>query len=345
MLIVTFSTNAQSLGWFDNVQDAIDAINALDDDGSTNYDEALTDAIAAYNSDPPSTADATVALFLSDGEPNEPGGDEGIDLAEQGAWETFLTTNGITSFAVGVGDGVNVSNLQPIAFPNGNPDNPIVVENEGDLSDTLTSLVSSADGNVIDGVIDDAFGADGGRILSINVNGTIFTWNGASLVTPSGDPVPPGTVIGTNNVTVDTDNGGTLTFNFATGAWHYSAPTEVTAVMPDEVFTYAIVDSDGDTVDGDAHHRPDPGQRRAGDQPQRADTPKYRDEFSAVALQQQQRHRRTGRRRRGPRPATTLAPPAAPSGSPAASCASARMAATARPSSARSISPAPRRRR
>ena len=248
VLIVTFSDNAQSLGWFDNVQDAIDAINDLNDGGSTNYDEALTDTIAAYNGDLPSTADSTVALFLSDGAPNEPDGDEGIDAGEQTQWENFLTANNITSFAVGVGDGVNVANLQPIAFPNGNPDNPIVVENEGDLSDTLTGLISSADGNVIDGVVDDAFGADGGRILSIDVNGTVYTWNGASLITTSGDPVPPGTVIGTNSFTVETDNGGTFTFNFSTGAWQYSAPQEIPAAMPDEVFAYTIIDGDGDTA-------------------------------------------------------------------------------------------------
>jgi T1SS-143 domain-containing protein len=251
VLIVTFSTNAQSLGWFTNAQDAIDAINGLSANGFTNYDEALTDTIAAYQGDLPTGADKTFVLFLSDGEPNRPSGDEGIDAGEQATWEAFLTNpaNNIdAAFAVGVGNGVNESNLQPIAFPNGDPGNPVVVHNETELSSVLTGLIAEATGNVIsDGVIQDVFGADGGRLLSIEVDGTTYTWNGTSTVTPSGDPVPAGAVIGTNTITVPTDLGGVFTLNFSTGVWSYTGPDEVQAATPDEVFTYYIVDGDGDT--------------------------------------------------------------------------------------------------
>jgi hypothetical protein len=247
VLIVTFSSGAESLGWFDDPADAIAAINALTAGGNTNYDAALIDTIDAYEADPPSAADATIALFLSDGEPTV-GSDwpqidgtqsqPGIQPNEQTVWETFLTDNDITSYAVGVGSGVDDSDLEPIA------DNPIVLADEGELSDILSSLVTGTTGTVLtDGVIDDSFGADGGRILSIEVDDTLYTWSGSDIDTTGDDP-PAGAVIGADSITVATDLGGTFTFEFATGDWEYVPPTEVTG--PDEIFTYTLVDGDGD---------------------------------------------------------------------------------------------------
>jgi hypothetical protein len=68
-----------------------------------------------------------ILYFFSDGIPNASnltsspqhpplGGGNGIDSAETAAWEGFLNTNDINSFAIGLGTGAVVSELNPIAF-------------------------------------------------------------------------------------------------------------------------------------------------------------------------------------------------------------------------------------
>ncbi|MCC6948635.1 MAG: hypothetical protein IT539_12785 [Bradyrhizobiaceae bacterium] len=102
---------------------------------------------------------------------------------------------------------------------------------------------------------DDGFGADGGYIKSVEIDGRLYTFDGNNTITPSGT-ADPGHALVTNGgkyVVVTTALGGTLTFHFAdngsndAGDWAYSAPEDV----PDndqETFTYYIIDGDGDTA-------------------------------------------------------------------------------------------------
>ena len=103
----------------------------------TNYDAALTDAQTAFDYGH-TNAVQTLAYFMSDGEPNRPFGSEGINASEQTTWENFLNTNGVAeAFAVGIGNGATLSTLEPIAYPNGDPNNPVVLTDQSLLADTL----------------------------------------------------------------------------------------------------------------------------------------------------------------------------------------------------------------
>ena len=96
--IVTFATDAQQVGtdWM-TLEEAKDRLS-LDAPlaGRTNYDAALDTAVATFDS-PTELPDAPIiGYFVSDGEPNEPTNDVGIDAAEEAAWIDFLVTNEIT---------------------------------------------------------------------------------------------------------------------------------------------------------------------------------------------------------------------------------------------------------
>jgi len=66
--IVTFSSSTAESGWFlDDVQGALDYINALSAGGGTRYDTALN---AQIQSAAPPPADQNLIYFISDGEPN-----------------------------------------------------------------------------------------------------------------------------------------------------------------------------------------------------------------------------------------------------------------------------------
>src|SRR5262249_52939986 len=78
--------------------------------------------------------------------------------------------------------------------------------------------------------------------LSIVINNVTYTWNGASTIHPSSGADIAGAQL--NNIA--SGNGGTLSFNFATGAWSYAAPLNVGQDIP-ESFQYVLRDGDGDT--------------------------------------------------------------------------------------------------
>jgi T1SS-143 domain-containing protein len=96
--------------------------------------------------------------------------------------------------------------------------------------------------NAVGGGDDDAYGADGaGRILSIQIGTTTYTWDGTSTISLSGG----GSIAGSQLNNVATAGGGKLSFNFTNGSWTYVAPQNVVADTS-ENFLYSIVDKDGD---------------------------------------------------------------------------------------------------
>ena len=210
--------------------------------GGTDYDAALFDqsssAIHAFDTLPATPSDGRLGYFISDGEPNEPGsGDNGIQSGEETQWITFLTGSNVQKVtAVGIG-GLNATNadqLEPAAWQSpeiqttystaASDPNVVLVDNNNlaNLGNVLVSAVpNTTSGNLL---TNDQFGADGGHLLSVTVGATTYTSNFSNVVTPQG---------------------GMLTVNFATGAWTYTTPTNIPAAV-DDVFTYKIVDNDGD---------------------------------------------------------------------------------------------------
>ena len=262
VFLVGFSDSASdSGGWVSKAQAIFFINNGLNAGGQTNYDAALTDAQTAFDYGH-TNATQTLAYFLSDGEPNRPFGSVGIDVSEQTAWENFLNTNGVAeAFAVGIGNGATLSTLEPIAYPNGDPNNPIVLTDQSLLADTLIGgLPGVVDGNVLttnSGSGVDGFGADGpgagAGILSITVDGHLYAYNaGTNAITKDGNPF----AAGTGTLDLATTLGGHLTFHFTSGVgfdagdWHYQSPNNVPNNSV-ETFHYVIADGDGDQAGAD----------------------------------------------------------------------------------------------
>ncbi len=259
VFVAQFSTDAANSGWV-SAADAITYINGLSLDASTNYDAALNEVMNNWGAGP-TAATQTLAYFLSDGEPNEPSGSEGISTTEESDWYNFLSSHGVDqAFAIGVGAGLDSGGdeqLEPVAwtpgeavgdFTDGADPNVIVISgaNEADLVNTLvTVLPGTTSGNVL---ANDGFGADGlGGILSIVVDGHTYAYlPGSDEITKDGVDFAAGSALH-----LTTGIGGDLTFYFAStpghtaGDWVYGSPASVDADTT-EMFTYTIVDGDGD---------------------------------------------------------------------------------------------------
>ena len=99
--------------------------------GGTDYDAALQQAITS-SARVASPSQQSVVYFMSDGAPTSGGGitsdgsGNNVSIAE---WENHITSKGIDQvFAIGIGNGVNVDNLEPIAYPNTDVQPPSGVE-------------------------------------------------------------------------------------------------------------------------------------------------------------------------------------------------------------------------
>ncbi len=266
--LVTFSDSATASGsaWM-TVAAAKAALTGLTAGGNTNYDAGLLTTMSAFTASGALSGPGTqnVSYFLSDGVPTV-GSDwpqisgtqttSGIQTNEQAVWESFLTTNKIISYAFGVGSGVTTSTLDPIAFDPAPgtqlADTPIIVTNLSELTSALAFSVPPTSGAFvagINGAIAGSFGADGGHIQSITVDGETYTFNPTTnTITPSGGGTPSFAYDGTTHtLTVDTDTsavGGELAITMTTGAFTFQPTSSFTS----ESVGYVLVDNDGDTA-------------------------------------------------------------------------------------------------
>ncbi|MBD2836821.1 type I secretion C-terminal target domain-containing protein, partial [Pseudomonas sp. JM0905a] len=143
-------------------------------------------------------------------------------------------------------DGDSVNGVLNIKVDDDTPqamnDSADVAEGSGQAVNVVSGNVLLGNDNAVGGGDDDAFGADGaGRVLSIQIGSTTYTWDGATTISVSGG----GTITGSQLSNIATASGGNLSLNFANGAWTYAAPTSV-AADTSESFTYNIIDKDGD---------------------------------------------------------------------------------------------------
>ena len=224
--------------WYvDNTNQANVYLDNITPGGGTEYDTALN---ATMNGYAPPAADSTLVYFISDGEPNA---GSGVDAALETAWENFVQANNIDiSFGIGITGNVNLSSLQPIAFPDTNVNGDsepyaIQVVDALDLRQTLLNTVSEGvvqgDSAILSGTgaAGIVLGADGGHIESVLVDGVLYSY----------DPV--------NNVaeTITTSRGGTFDINYVTGEYLYTINPQETVTGEQEIFQITGMDGDGDT--------------------------------------------------------------------------------------------------
>ncbi|HEY9099270.1 MAG TPA: type I secretion C-terminal target domain-containing protein [Thiobacillus sp.] len=235
--IVDFASDVKESNWYvDDKYGAIDYLSNVQAGGGTQYSTALNAVMNGFTKPP---ADKTLFYFISDGDPNS---GYTVNSTLQSQWESFVTANGDISFGIGIGS-VGLASLLPIAYPNvdansdGQEDYAKVVANANDLA---TTLLATVDGGVVignvsvlssNGTSGFLMGADGGRLQSVVVDGTTYSY-------VSGGPA---------SVTVYTAKGGEFTVNFLTGAYSYQLTLNTTTQGQSEVFPVTAIDSDGDT--------------------------------------------------------------------------------------------------
>jgi Ca2+-binding RTX toxin-like protein len=232
----------------------------------TEYDDALILAQQILEGQLPGQTEGTTntVYFLSDGKPNP--ASNGADATD---WQDFVNSNDIEVIAVGIGNDIagDPNAIEELAKVEDNGEEPIVVADGGDLAAALTGTVgNSVSGNVLTDPTEEAgispandpvgsvdnFGSDGAAatpIVSLVHNG--HTYDPTDAVGGEGGTV---LAVSGSTITILTELGGTLQFDFLTGAYTYTAPTHVDHGGADEVeerFTYTIQDIDGGTDSAD----------------------------------------------------------------------------------------------
>jgi len=245
-------------GWL-TVAEAKAYLNNLSADGNTNYDSALNTAMNAFGTSGKLDNAQNVSYFFTDGQPNRGVGgdgsltgsennnnsDRGIQQAEEATWINFLNNNHIKSYSIGIGSGVTSNTeLNPIAYDGqtGTNTNGVRVTSFNQLDSVLNETVSSPiTGSLTSG---GGFGADGGYVKSIAVDGSTYTFNSSTGAI---------SVTGTNNSTYDTSSHkliittsqGTLLVDMDDGSFSFTPKN--TSVAGTSSFNYTLSDNDGDT--------------------------------------------------------------------------------------------------
>ena len=252
--IIEFNNDAQKLSsiWV-SVEAAKTLINGLTAANGTDYDNATALAPDAFD-DPGKLATEgarNIAYFISDGQPQpESGAVTGSELTD---WITFVNANDIVSHAIGLGPSAPDTFLDPIAYDgrgSGTDTEALIVTELNQLQATLAGTINPpATGAIIDASIPTSFGADGGHIQSIAVGGQSFAYNTA---TDSIDASGSGGATSTfdqasNQLTIGLGDDESFVIDLDDGTYVYTPSTSIT---PDftRVFTYTLVDNDGDTV-------------------------------------------------------------------------------------------------
>lgn len=250
----SFTTAAEANAYLDSLNPS-DGGTRPDNIGlNTNYTAAIQTALANFSA---VSSASNEVFFLSDGNPNQgvqfsppnppnlPTVINSLANATATAWNDFIDNNNVNVTAIGIDNNplqpLNIQRLRDVDV-NAVPDNePILINDFDDLVATLSAVVvPPAAGGDLDA--NDAYGADGGRLLSITIGTVTYTWDGASTIA-----VSSGGAISGTSLTVTTAMGATLQLNFANGQYNYQPPTPIT-VTATEVFSYTIVDKDGDTA-------------------------------------------------------------------------------------------------
>ncbi|AKA25990.1 retention module-containing protein [Pseudomonas chlororaphis] len=248
--IVTFSSSAtdRTPVWVD-IATAKTIIAGLSAGGGTNYDAAVATMQSAFVTSGKLTGAQNVGYFFSDGKPNT-----GLEIgpADEAALKSFLDANNIRNYAIGLGGGVSNANLDPVAYDgiSHTDTNAVVVTDLNQLDSVLSGTVQGAPvtGNLLgEG---GSFGADGGFIKSIVVDGTTYTYDPKANGNQGGLTFSGGANHGTfntvdNSVSIATNNSGTLVINLDTGDFSYTSQ-KTTAVVITENIGFTVSDNDGD---------------------------------------------------------------------------------------------------
>ncbi|EJM55350.1 VCBS repeat-containing protein, partial [Pseudomonas sp. GM49] len=248
--LVTFSSSAtdRTSVWVD-VATAKTLLAGLTANGGTNYDAAVATMQTAFNTSGKLVGAQNVGYFFSDGKPTA--GQE-IGTADETALKAFLDANNIKNYAIGLGSGVSNANLNPLAYDGSShtDTNSVVVTDLNQLNSVLSGTVIGAP--VTGSLLGEGgtFGADGGFIKTITVDGTTYTYDPSGNSNQGSLNFSGGLNHGTfntvdNTLSIATNNSGTLQINLDTGEYAYISQ-KTTSVLITENIAFTASDNDGD---------------------------------------------------------------------------------------------------
>ncbi|UVJ45320.1 retention module-containing protein [Pseudomonas sp. LS1212] len=247
--IVTFSTHAQeqSSVWV-SVADAKNIISDLEAYGDTNYDAAVDAGQDAFDTAGKIAGAQNIGYFFSDGIPTS---GHAIGTKDEAQWKKFLEANDIKSYAIGLGEGSDSGKLNPLAYDGStgtNTDSTVVTDLNA-LGQVLSGTVqgSPITGSLMSG---GTFGADGGFIKSLIIDGTTYTYdpkgNGNTGSYSATGGIDKGAFdTSTNTFNVKSSSGGSLQVDMDTGEFTYTPP-KATGSAIKETFGFVASDNDGD---------------------------------------------------------------------------------------------------
>ncbi len=272
----TFSTSADSAenGKWMTASELSAFLNTLNDNGWTNYEDALAVTQTAYESSTVPTG-TTYAYFISDGYPtvemddststvgdvtdgNDQDGVDGatadtgyIDAARLDAWNAFVSNpaNNIEEvFAVGIGTNVNESYLEQVSS------DVTIVDDPADLVSTLQGTVVYETGS-----LDFSFGADGaadGTGTKQDGDKLAFTWETPTAKDSNGNDITNVTwvVSADGTLITGTNSNGEVVVKIEATDIYTNFPKYVVTQLDKESgieslkVPYTITDGDGDSV-------------------------------------------------------------------------------------------------
>jgi hypothetical protein len=260
VMLVTFSSSSatqQSGGqtWM-SVTEAKAVLAGFVANGGTNYDAAVSQVTTHFSDAGKIVGGQNIGYFFSDGAPNT---GLGLDVTEESAWKSFLQTNHINSLALGLGSGVNDVNLNPLAYNGtgaGSETNAIIVTDLAQLPPILRDTIVAPNAGDLTGTVagvTSGFGADGGHMNDITVDGVKYTFNvaGNSITTAAG----AGTYsfdAATHQLKVNTVLGGQFVIDMDDGKYTYTPPVIKTSGSSENI-GFTLIDNDGDLDQSNSH--------------------------------------------------------------------------------------------
>ncbi|NRT55988.1 hypothetical protein HNQ01_001723 [Leptothrix sp. C29] len=256
--LVTFSDTASTPNstWM-TVGQAQTLLDSLSAGGETNYDAALAAAQTAYASSGKLASGQNVTYFFSDGNPTAPSGSIGVSASEEANWSSWLATNQMNAYAIGMTSDVVATALDPIAWTttSGTSASSVIVTDLNQLSSVLQSTVPTPTGDLATGGeirSGGLVGADGAYIHSVTIDGITYSLDSATDRTISatgGTSAMQSFDASTKVLVVNTAQGGKFIVDMDDGTYEYTVPASVATSnhVATETMSYVLSDKDGDT--------------------------------------------------------------------------------------------------
>ncbi len=264
--LVGFSTNGFAVGnrWV-NANEAKRLIDELGPGGATHYVDALEEAMIAFDSSGKIEGAINRSVFITDGNPST---GQSVDNSTETKWKAFLAgqdkdgnERNIDSVAIKIDSSPawSVPAIDPIAFngATGEDTNGKSVTIQGLKKALLNGInvgVNNGDliGNTTGSLDSGGFGADGGNIYHLEMDGHTYLFNKKT------DTFTPPTTVGSsvyafddasNTLSINTSKGGVYVINFDTAKYNYKASKTVLDDYQERI-VYKTIDGDGDDLEG-----------------------------------------------------------------------------------------------